>query len=490
MRRVLKNLIRSVQVVLVCFYLLNIVTTIPISFKIGGLYCGLTFTVTLFYLYFTSTTLNIIARRWGSKPAIIITSSFFYFQNFIIPSLLHLFLNGFANEDLIKSIRSGIQPKETFLDLLRGDIPVSVKNWLLFYYYYSYTVKPWQVILSYSTPVFTLLEGFFTILGIQTIGEMNTWLKHERNSNIWIISSLLTSGGLITGSLYYLYRIYATPIWNLSVGAATLLGFTLSLVGSLGIYGIVSHNGSVIESSLFFAYIVRCIYEIAPELATTATEEFLEGIKEVWQSHHANLNVADGFISYFYDSFHMQAHKFWTLFTSRTPYYGYLHNYCMDYPSLVMIRSNFYPIWETLKTLTFSVPTSISELFHLTVRMAIDSVSPAIIINLCFRLMIFYSATRIIPAIQKRTRSETRKIRGIMKALYWYSPCILIAMYTHLILQYSGELKKDLCLWGCDSTWFGEDQERINVDAWSFWNWCNIFWTIIIYGSELIGGKK
>lgn len=77
-----------------------------------------------------------------------------------------------------------------------------------------------------------------------------------------------------------------------------------------------------------------------------------------------------------------------------------------------------------------------------------------------------------------------------MNVLYWYSPCILIAMYTHLILQYSGELNSDLCLWGCSEKWFGSGQPKIEINTWVFWNWCNIFWTVLIYGSELIGGKR
>ena len=41
-------------------------------------------------------------------------------------------------------------------------------------------------------------------------------------------------------------------------------------------------------------------------------------------------------------------------------------------------------------------------------------------------------------------------------------------MYTHLILQYSGELKKDLCIWGCSEKWFDVDQPEIIVDSWGF----------------------
>ena len=64
-------------------------------------------------------------------------------------------------------------------------------------------------------------------------------------------------------------------------------------------------------------------------------------------------------------------------------------------------------------------------------------------------------------------------------------------MYTHLVLQYSGELKSELCLWGCNSKWLpakfqpSGDGDKFMIDAWGFWNWCNIFLTILIYGNEL-----
>lgn len=488
--RISKSVVQSIQVILVCFYLLNIVITIPISFQIGGLYCGLSFTATLFSLYFISTTLNLIARKYNNKTTIIITRSLFYVQNFILASLLQFFLHKFSNEELQMMIRNDKMPTENLMDAITGKLDPTYSSIILFFYYYHYIVKQWQVFLSYSTPIFTLLEGFFAILGIQTIGETNTWLKYQDNSNVWIITSLLSSGGVITAALYYLYRIYVTPIWSLTVQTASLLGFTLSLVGGLGVYGIVSHSGSVIESSLFFAYIVRCIYELAPELTTTATEEFLLGIKEVWQLHHENMTLADGFFSFCHDAISRRSEIIWNRFLLATPYTEKFEQNFITLPSPNFYKSICKPMWRFLKVFTLNVPYSITELIQVTSQMAMESISPAVLINLIFRLMIFYSATRIIPAIQKRTRSTTNDISGFMNALYWYSPCILIAMYTHLILQYSGELKGDLCLWGCNSKWFGVDQEPLLVDAWSFWNWCNIFWTILVYGSELFGGNK
>ena len=378
-------------------------------------------------------------------------------------------------------IRDRNKPIDSIADIFKKNVASSTQaNWVLYYYYYRFFVQPWQFILSYSTPFFTLSEGFFTILAIQAIGETNKWLVYEINSNTWVISSLLASGGVITASLYYLYRIYVTPIWQLSVQTASLLGFTLSLVGGLGIYGIVTDKGSVIESSVFFAYIVRCIYEISPKLATTATEEILEVFKEVWQRHQANLTSPNNLLSYYHNVVLKNIETIWESFKIND-------NSFITSFSTERVITIFMPIWKLLKTFTITVPSSINELCFVTYKMACESISPAVIVNLCFRVLIFYSATRIIPALQRRDDNELRKSRRIMKVLYWYSPCILIAMYAHLILQYSGELKDELCLWGCNSKIFPSDQPKIIVDSWGFWNWCNIFFTILVYASELIG---
>lgn len=451
------------------------------------MHCGLSFTVTLFNIYFVSTTLSILARRNGSKVYIFLTSLLYYCQHLIIASLLYLFLSGFSYEEFNEVIKDSTSIElASISNVLRKNISSSQSNWVLYYYYYRYFVNPWQYILSHSTPFFTLSEGFFTILAIQAIGETNRWLYYERNSNIWIISSLLTSGGVITVSLYYLYRIYVTPIWQLSAQTASLLGFVLSIVCGIGLYGIISDKGSVIESSLFFAYIVRCIYEISPKLATSATDEILELFKEVWQTHQGNIPMADDIITYYHKVILKNSEAIWDLVLSRTKYNG---NFNKSYLSVFSTQNIWFylqPIWRFAKNFTLSVPFSISELSSLTLKMASESVSPAVVINLCFRILIFYSATRIIPALQRRDIRDSRRSRRIMKVLYWYSPCILIAMYTHLILQYSGELKSELCLWGCNKKWFQSD-EKIIVDAWGFWNWGNIFWTILVYGSELVG---
>lgn len=502
---------RGLRILSGTLYLVLTLISIPISFKIGGLYCGLSFTVTLFLLYFISTTLSILARKNGGRFYIIMTSILYYCQHSIIASLLYLFLSGFSNIELHRLIENNSSLQ---LDSLTAILNTTLSNgencnnsytlssnsleanWVFYYFYYKYIVVPWKFILSHSTPFFTLSEGFFTILAIQAIGETNKWLSYEKNSNSWIITSLLFSGGVITASLYYLYRIYVTPIWELSIQTASLLGFVLSLVTGLSIYGIVSQAGSVIESSLFLAYIVRCIYEISPRLATTATDEILELFKDVWQKHQGNLPIKNTMIFYYYNVILSNIENIWNTLLIKTTN----GSTSWDHPILQTVSGRdivqfLQPIWKFFKNFTMSVPRSMNELFIVIWKLAFESISPAVVVNLCFRILIFYSATRIIPSLQRRDDiGQVKRSRSVMQLIYWYSPCILIAMYAHLILQYSGELKNDLCLW--NSTWFtpnnnGNVVDNANiviVDAWSFWNWCNIFWTILIYASELIGG--
>ncbi|SCU88611.1 LADA_0E11144g1_1 [Lachancea dasiensis] len=473
-----KGILRGARVILTTFYLLLILITIPISFQVGGLYCGLSFTVTLFNVYLITATLKVAA---GSRGLAKLATVIYYAQHFFIPSLLFLFLSGFSHDELKKQIDTNTSPEEPLLNLLRRS--TQTQSWILYYYYYQYVVRPWQYMLLRSTPYFTLLEGFFTILGIQAVGETSRWLSRTQSrSNSWVIAGLMASGGVITASLYYLFRIYVTPIWELDAQTASLLGFTFSIVCGLGVYGIVSGRGSTIESSLFFAYIVRCLYEISPQLATSAMDEIFTLVKDTWQNQNHTLGSPDSFLAYYRDRILINGEMIWDTILEHTT------NVAVNTPSHSALWgswSRLKPLWTFTKHFTSSVPSSIQEIVYLTLDMATEAIAPAVVMNLCFRILIFYSATRIIPALQK---NHKRRSRRFMRVLYLYSPCIVIAMYTHLILQYSGQISNDLCLWGC-FPWSSDQSAIVVVDSWGFWNWCNIFCTVAIYASELFGNS-
>lgn len=68
------------------------------------------------------------------------------------------------------------------------------------------------------------------------------------------------SASIISSSVYFLWRITRFPeIGNVD---ATLIGITITCAVFLCAWGIGSGKGNPVESSLLFAYIVLCIYQI------------------------------------------------------------------------------------------------------------------------------------------------------------------------------------------------------------------------------------
>ncbi|CAM9019819.1 unnamed protein product [Wickerhamomyces anomalus] len=405
------NIKSTLRAALTTFYMVLIILTIPISFQIGGVFCGLAFTVTLFNIYWVLTTLSVLFKRN------IILQVLYYFQHLLIPSLLTLFLSVFNNNNI---------------DLLKNDNLI----------YYKFVLKPWRFFIINSTPLFTLLEGLCTILAIQSIGQTFEWLKYNKSES-WVIMSLLSSGGIITTSLYFLYRIYSFPI-EISILSASLIGAILTFCSGLGLYGIISKKGSTIESSLLFGYIVRCIYETFPELSNLASNEI-------------------GF-----------------LISSAA---NQLKNEIKHLPLIV----NNDSLTHLFSFLTLNVPNSFQTIIEFLIATS-KTITPSILINLAYRIAVFYSATRIIPALKNPVPSTKS-----MRLIYLFSPCIIIAVYTHLMMQYSNELDEELCIWG----WWidqaknsGGDQVQIIVHPWQFWNWINMFSTLCVYAFEIFGEQS
>ncbi|CCH41422.1 putative membrane protein [Wickerhamomyces ciferrii] len=404
----------TIRAILTTFYMILIILTVPISFQIGGIYCGLSFTVTLFNIYWILTSFSVFFKKN------IVLSSIYYFQHLLIPSLLTLFLSIFNNssDEILKN------------------------EHLIFY---KFVLKPWKLFILNSTPLFTLLEGLCTILAIQSIGQTFRWLKSNKSES-WVIISLLNSGGVITTSLYFLYRIYSSPI-EIGIISASLIGAILTFCSGLGLYGIISNKGSTIESSLLFGYIVRCIYETFPELSNLASREI-------------------GF-----------------LISSAT---NQIKQEISNLPKIIIKNDS---ITQFFTILTLNVPNSFQTIIEFLIVTS-KTITPSILINLAYRIAVFYSATRIIPAL-KNPAPSTKS----MRLIYLFSPCIIIAVYTHLMMQYSNELDQEMCIWGwwvdygIGSNSTGGIDEKIIVHPWQFWNWINMFTTLVVYAFELFGDQ-
>lgn len=712
---------QAIRLLCTTVYLLNLVLTIPIAFQIGGIDCGLLFTVTLFSLYFITTTIKLLffnhenspqGKNYGFR-------FFYYLQHVCIPPILMIFLNLFSKINY--PINLNTNSKNILLSKTLQNLTVAFDT--LWPYYLRWVMQPWKWIILHSTPYFTLLEGVFTILAIQTIGKAFKWLNtpsplkelpassssssssssalsnknpsfmEQRNSevdqdifdkvvdsdynnetkllkeinekgsisdltsrspssfssstekisslnssnslknlatdvnneisfqkdgfdaedtdaeserddedddlsdirsitsisstsqersNLWSILGLLFSACVITLSLYYLYKIYATPNFTLTVIEATLIGFTFSGVCGVGLYGIVSGKGSVIESSLLFAYVIRCIYEISPVLSDEAMKGIMRAIHDTWSQVNEWALIPNGLQpiveSHNFPIFEFFNNAIQSIKTSTSGTLGAIEQglNTNDQRQHELFTHNEHAttknLWDFIQLFTIKVlPNSIVSIYKVFGKMVKESITPSVLINLSFRLLVFYSATRIIPALQKlqqkqklldqqhqeivdeylkplsshlvaelehsdtgkeensfqngetnssekvtvnQEEGETQELNtlirkqqqkkldqerklqaeqgngsGWMDLLYLYSPCILIAMYTHLILQYSRDdtLDNKICLWGCIpflSKCFNT-QAVVKIDSWGFWNWINIFTTVFLYGFEL-----
>lgn len=464
------RLTRVLRAVLSSVYLGLIILSIPISFDVGGVRCGLAFSFTTFILYFVLTTIRLFTRksryfRW--------VSLLYYLQHIIIPSLLTLFLSYYS---------SG-QPKTSST-------------------YHPYEV--WRFFIVNSTPIFTILEGFCSLLLIQAIGQTVNWLTVYK-SDSWLFVSLIGSGSTITAALYFLYRIYVFP-FTIDIISASLLGSLLTLTAGLGLFGIVSGKGSMIESALLFAYIVRCIYETFPILSEDASKALT------------------------------------SLFTQTT------FNLKSEIPKLPPQIIN--TVLQLLPFLASNLPGSFKAIWEFLI-MSIQKLPLPLLLNLAYRIGVFYAATKIIPALYHeatypfssppRTPSQTRsrhpssthisdlsqqsiprtksasslsesdnvlntinisplantgsKSFGkhrqppstIIKLIYTYSPCIVIAVYTHLMMLYTGELGTELKIWG----WWSQNADiAVVVHPWQFWNWVNMVTTLLLYTAELLGNDS
>lgn len=439
------------------------------AFDVGGIECGLTFSLTIFLLYFMLTTVRLLTRktvyfRWFSI--------FYYLQYLAIPSILTLFLSYYSGK--LKPPRFA-------------------------------SVELWRMFITNATPIFTIAEGFCSLLSIQAIGQTISWMtKHKSDS--WLMVSLIASGSTITGGLYFLYRIYVLPI-TIDVIGASLLGSLLTLTVGLGLFGILSGKGSIIESSLLFAYIVRCIYETFPQLSENASQ----AINNIFNN-------------------------------TKLP---------LDIPMLSPQISS--TILTVLPFLAANLPGSIKTMFEF-LNISVRKLPLPVLFNFSYRITVFFAGTKIIPALyhstlypsgspprtppmirsretsmtsissisltrsnsnhsnhsntsshsnsssHSRSKSQSKSSdmlrqfssgkppSTIVTLIYSYSPCIIIPVYTHLLMLYYGQLADHLRIWGVFSS--TTQSLDIAIHPLKFWNWVNMGTTLLLYLLELLGNDN
>lgn len=119
-------------------------------------------------------------------------------------------------------------------------------------------------------------------------------------------------------------------------------------------------------------------------------------------------------------------------------------------------------------------------------RAIASTITPSIVTSLVYRLSVLYAATRIVPAIRcvsqgvKHVPSldDEEPTSRIMGLLISFSPCILIAVYTHLLLQH-------FSLHGHDAQIFG-----IQMGSVLLWRWLTAFMVVGLYAIEISLGDE
>lgn len=244
---------------------------------------------------------------------------------------------------------------------------------------------------------------------------------------------LAFSGSITASAVYFLWRVAQFP--QISHLDATLIGVTMTTALFLFAYGIGSGRGSPVESSLLFAYVVLCVYQIftdyMPSDGSTPIEE---------QSSQPEIPPL---------------------------------------PPIIMAS------WSTLVHILSSLPTALHTSFAF-VHAAFQTITPSVMISLAYRLFVFYCATRIIPSVrdlgaralmEEPDWDESETASKVLGFLSYFSPSILIAVYTSLLLQHFSVSDQD-----------GWTLRAGDVGG-SAWRWANIGLTMMLYGVELYLGS-
>lgn len=248
------------------------------------------------------------------------------------------------------------------------------------------------------------------------------------------------SASIISSSVYFLWRVTKFP--QISNVDATLIGAAVTCAIFLCAWGIGSGRGNPVESSLLFAYVVLCIYQI---------------FTDYLPSDEAAAAAAAA----------AQAQP--------------------EFPPLPPVIMASY---STLVHILSSLPSAVHSSFTF-LHAAFQTITPSVLISLAYRIFVFYAATRIIPAVREsgaRALSEepslddTDGANKFLGLLSWFSPSILIAVYTSLLMQHFSTQAAD----NGNGWWTMQGGNG----GGNVWRWANVMFIMGLYAIELYLGKE
>lgn len=195
------------------------------------------------------------------------------------------------------------------------------------------------------------------------------------------------------------------------------------------------------ESSLLFAYIVLCIYQIFTDYQPSQP---MEQIPSPTQAS--------------------------------------------DFPPLPpIIMASYSTLLHALSLLP-----SITHAAFNVITAVFSAVTPSVLISLAYRLLVLYSSTRIIPAVREsgsRALSQEASLEDddaagqVLGFLSYFSPTILIAVYTSLLMQHFSSTSQ--AMGGVGEWWSTQGAGGGNL-----WRWINLACTMALYAVELWLGEN
>ena len=136
-----------------------------------------------------------------------------------------------------------------------------------------------------------------------------------------------------------------------------------------------------------------------------------------------------------------------------------------------------------------TLPSTIHSAFGFIVA-AIMTITPSVIISLAYRVCVFYASTRIIPAVresgaraltQEPSLEDSDGVGQVLGLLSWFSPSILISVYTGLLMQHFASASGN----GGNGDWWSSQGGDAGGNV---WRWLNLGMTMLLYAVELYMG--
>ena len=236
-----------------------------------------------------------------------------------------------------------------------------------------------------------------------------------------------------------MYRISTFP--EINNVDAILIGAALTCAVILAGWSIASGRGNPVESSLLFAYITLCIYQIFTD----------------YQPSHPSDAAA-----------------------------------LPEQPALPPLPPI---IMASLSTITYAlsaVPEALRTSFNFLVA-AVMTITPSVIISLAYRVSVFYASARIIPAVresgaralsQEPSLEDNDEAGRLLGFLSFFSPSILVAVYTSLLMQHFSSLSGN---GDVHARWWLSQGGQSGANL---WRWINLGLTMVLYAVELYLGRE